>query len=218
MTSGVPYMVGISCSIASCSEPARKRGWCDAHYARWRRWGDPEGGTTRRSGSLINRALGGLIPQESGCWEWQGLLNQGYGVFRVGRRVHRVHRVVYEAVYGPVPDGLVLDHLCRNRKCAFYDHLEAVTQRENMQRGWWATKDHCVHGHPYTPENLRITARGSRECRACRQEVQARRRLGPPPLVCCEECGREFQPARRSAKLCSKPCRWQAWSKRRRAA
>lgn len=79
---------------------------------------------------------------ETNCWEWQGAIHSGgYGV--LGREY--VHRLVYEELIGPVPEGLQLDHLCRNRRCCNPGHLEPVTQAENLQRGAKAT---------LTPENV----------------------------------------------------------------
>jgi len=77
---------------------------------------------------------------ENGCWEWTAyILPNGYGWFGLvtgaNQRNALAHRVAYEFVVGPVPTGLQLDHLCRNRRCVNPDHLEPVTRRENILRG-----------------------------------------------------------------------------------
>lgn len=70
------------------------------------------------------------------CWLWQGQQNRnGYGRIKIQGRWLMVHRVSYELHIGPIPEGLVLDHLCRNRLCCNPQHLEAVTVRENTLRG-----------------------------------------------------------------------------------
>lgn len=109
----------------------------------------------------------------TGCWEWTaGTTTRGYGIYQAGGCSQRAHRVAYEALMGPIPDGLVIDHLCRTRHCVRPDHLEPVTPKENVLRGTGLTaqnrrKTHCPNGHPYDEANTRIR-RGRRECRACR--------------------------------------------------
>lgn len=93
------------------------------------------------------------VHMTSGCWEWvAGKDSGGYGQIGVDRRVKRAHRVAYEAIVGPIPEGLELDHLCRNRACVRPEHLEPVTRYENVRRGngWAGTnarKTHCPKGH-----------------------------------------------------------------------
>lgn len=120
----------------------------------------------------------------TGCWLWTAALtDRGYGDrFRLddGRKV-APHRLAYELLVGPIPDGLQLDHLCRVRNCVNPSHLEAVTCQENLLRGvTWAAynarKTHCKHGHEFDEANTRIAADGSRSCRACAREKARRTR------------------------------------------
>lgn len=81
---------------------------------------------------------------------------------------------MYEAFVGPIPDGLQLDHLCRNRGCINPGHLEPVTNRENARRGLHGILlERCPHGHPYDDENTVVNSAGGRECRACIRERSA---------------------------------------------
>ena len=117
------------------------------------------------------------VEKTDGCWLWRGCLSSNrYGRAYVGpkRCGYPAHRVAYELVRGPIPDGLPLDHLCRTPRCVNPDHLEPVTHRENMLRGvspmaLKAHQTHCKHGHELTEENtIRRPSRPvSRECRAC---------------------------------------------------
>jgi hypothetical protein len=116
-------------------------------------------------------------PDESGCWPWLGYRNaDGYGVITVGgddERVLRAHRVAYELLLGEtIPDGLTIDHLCRNRGCVNPEHMEVVERGENVLRGEGpsaraARATHCIRGHEFTPENTYFRKSGKRECRAC---------------------------------------------------
>lgn len=121
----------------------------------------------------IRRVLNS-IQFKNGCWEWRGADNgAGYGKTYIGKRTRYAHRIVYEIFKGPIPRGLQLDHLCRNRKCVKPSHLEAVTARENILRGEGASarnsqKTHCPYGHEYTEKNTYVYGRW-RQCRACRK-------------------------------------------------
>ncbi len=119
------------------------------------------------------------------CWEWTAATANGYGNFWVGgNRWMRAHLYLWSELVGPVPDGLELDHLCRNRICVNPDHLEPVTRQENLLRSPLtrtsinAAKTLCPKGHEYT--KLRSGPRiGQRYCRICRREqANARYRRG----------------------------------------
>lgn len=111
-----------------------------------------------------------------GCWEWTAYRNRfGYGRFGMDGEVVLAHRVAYEMLVGPIPDGLSLDHLCRNRGCVRPDHLEPVTAAENVLRGTgWAgrnaRKTHCPRSHPLAGDNLMRNRHSQRLCRECARE------------------------------------------------
>lgn len=112
---------------------------------------------------------------ETPCWVWQGWGHgQGYGTLSVNGRTTLAHRHYYETHVGPIPDGLVIDHLCCVRPCVNPEHLEAVTQEENMRR---SRKETCRRGHPMSGDNLLVLNRrhGERICRTCKREDQRAR-------------------------------------------
>ena len=109
------------------------------------------------------------VDKSGDCWQWTGSKGDGYGKVN-GFHTSLAHRLSYEEACGPIPEGLQLDHLCRNRACVKPGHLEAVTQKVNQERGSNATRTHCKHGHEYTPENTKIIRSGSRWCRECGRE------------------------------------------------
>lgn len=115
------------------------------------------------------------------CWLWRAhRLPTGYGQFYFDGQMRYAHRVAYELFVGPIPAGLTIDHLCRVRACVNPDHLEPVTNRENILRGVApsalnARKTHCIRGHVF----LRLDTRGHRDCGKCqaiRDEIKRRRR------------------------------------------
>ncbi len=112
------------------------------------------------------------------CWLWNAASTPlGYGLFWDGERLVYAHRWAYEDDFGPIPDGLEIDHLCRVSSCVNPKHLEAVTHQENMQRSpvmgrGQSAKTHCKRGHEYTEENTYYTPReGWRQCRECKKIV-----------------------------------------------
>jgi hypothetical protein len=123
--------------------------------------------------------------RESGCWEWTGAVTNQYGncwnyVFpRGGARRTQAHRLSYILAKGEIPEGLQIDHLCKNKICVNPAHLEAVTQRENLLRGDTvasrnAAKTHCTHGHEFNEENTNVNAKGYRICRQCNRDTLQR--------------------------------------------
>jgi hypothetical protein len=111
----------------------------------------------------------------TGCWEWPGGKTcGGYGKVTMAKKTRIVHKLAYEHLVGSVPDGLQLDHLCRNPCCANVEHLEPVTGRENLMRGTSfsalnARKTHCPQGHELAGANL-LVSKGARICRTCKRE------------------------------------------------
>lgn len=122
------------------------------------------------------------VERGEGCWLWTASTrSSGYGSFWDGERRVSAHRWAFESVRGPIPEGLVLDHLCRVRLCVRPDHLEPVTNRENLFRGAGITaenvrKMHCPVGHEYTAENTYTDRRGRRTCKACKRLAAAHHR------------------------------------------
>lgn len=121
------------------------------------------------------------------CWLWLGGQNtKGYGELWVEGRHQQVHRIAYKALVAPIPEGLVVDHRCHDPKlcvggacvhrlCVRPDHLQAVTNAENLSRQTPAFRTHCLPaGHEYTPENTGVS-NGKRYCKACRRDALARR-------------------------------------------
>lgn len=131
-------------------------------------------------------------PGLGGCWVWHGSHNGvGYGELRIAGRKVYAHRWSYEHHVGPIPDGLQIDHLCRNPACVNPEHLEPVTPTENVRRGDAARpkperrKTHCVNGHPYDENTYERKDGKGRNC-----------------IQCNRDRAREYQRRKRAEKRC----------------
>lgn len=132
---------------------------------------------------------------ETPCVLWGGSKNKsGYGFFSIRGDTFAAHRIEWERVNGEIPDGLEMDHLCRNPSCVNPDHLEAVTSRVNVLRSTCppavnARKTHCIRGHEFD----RTNKRGQRRCCKCRNIVWAEKYIHHPlpPKTHCSR-GHEF--------------------------
>ena len=138
----------------------------------------PRGSLETRFWSKVDRSGG-----PTACWPWLAACSgRGYGHVWVGgaKRQETAHRVAYELLVGPIPAGLTIDHLCRNRRCVNPAHLEPTTMRENTLRGVGATarharQTHCKNGHEFTFENTYIwhgDGYPRRDCRECTRNRQ----------------------------------------------
>lgn len=178
------------CTVEGCDTPTKYRasGLCRLHYGRRGRIGSvhlpPKPSETDRFWAKV---------QPTGfCWEWTGAHDSaGYGIFTLAPADHlnhtttRSHRYAYESLVGPVGEGLHLDHLCRNRGCCNPDHLEPVTQAENIARGQSvgariARTGICDRGHSVDQFYVRPD-NGHRFCKACARGNRVRREKGETP-------------------------------------
>ena len=188
--------------MEGCGKPIQnvKRQLCMAHYWLYQKYGDPSVNKRPDLGKSLeerfwekvnkNGPVPAKRPELGPCWVWTGgLFDNGYGQFIImqGRRgsPKGAHRQAWELLRGPVPDGLHLDHLCRNHPCVNPDHLEPVTNAENNRRGVSPSaindrKTYCDYDHEFTEENTYRPPKRphTRQCRKCirRREQERRQR------------------------------------------
>lgn len=140
------------------------------------------------SDEKVAAALSRFDRPDEGCWIWQGSIGfGGYGMFSAKvdgvTRGFRAHRLIYESFFGPIPEGLELDHLCSTPPCVRPSHLEPVTHAENIRRaierrGTWGrgVQPTCRKGHEFTPENTGWNRTiGARFCLTCRRDAARER-------------------------------------------
>lgn len=165
------------CNVPNCTRAAHNGPLCNPHF-RIRREGLPDAESVWVARRLAN------VKRVGDCIIWQGVPNNmGYGKVGVKNdpgapgNEEAVHRWFYRRLVGPIPDGLVLDHLCRTPLCVNVEHLEIVTQLENdrrgqIARGYGPDRVTCSNGHPWIPENLTLQRVKTRmwpsfKCKVC---------------------------------------------------
>jgi len=154
------------------------------------------GRVVKRGAPLRDRLMAKVRISDAGCWEWLGRRNwAGYGRLTVTSPTREVqtHRLAYELFVGPIPDGMQLDHVCRNRLCCNPKHLEPVTARENQRRGTSPVSanmaaTHCLRGHPLDDDNTYLH-KGRRQCKEC-QRTRTREYLRKRRATALSRAGR----------------------------
>lgn len=179
---------GRVCDVEGCGQVHYAKGLCNKHYLRLKNSGvlDDRRRPTLAEAVEAHVDKNGPIPTDrpelGACWLWLAFVEKttGYGALGYGGKQYSAHRASYEAWKGPIPEGLQIDHLCRNRACVNPDHLEAVTNRVNTLRGEnpmirVRRSGACSRGHEFNAKNTRGYPDGRYHCRVCANEREKAR-------------------------------------------
>lgn len=157
------------CLVEGCAGFVHARGLCGLHYQRW-----SYTGTVELIRPNLEARFWAKVNRTDTCWLWTAAIAmpQGYGLFFTsGKRRAYAHRLAYELLVGPIPEGLELDHLCRVPVCVNPAHLEAVTPRENFLRSTHPSalthRGTCKRGH--STDDMYVSPKGHRMCRPCQR-------------------------------------------------
>ena len=168
-------MVPNSCSVTDCGTKVLAKGLCPRHYHRLRNTGSTDAPIRRTP----EQRFWAKVRKTKTCWLWTGPRHEyGHPQFKIGGSNVMVYRFSYELARGSIPEGKVLDHLCRVPWCVNPDHLDPVENSENVLRGIGPgainkRKTHCIRGHELVP---RPSQPQYRHCPICREVKQRERR------------------------------------------
>ena len=122
----------VQCSIDGCGNPMLCRSWCEKHYARWRRNGDPLNPGKFAQYATPEESFAARTKRDGDCLVWTATKDpKGYGRMWLDGKLVGAHRYAWERANGPIPEGMQVDHTCYNRACANLDHLRLATNQEN---------------------------------------------------------------------------------------
>lgn len=121
------------CDFAGCDRARKSHGLCNAHNEQ-RRLGKQLTPLKKKSFATIEAKFEMFVVRTDGCWEWSGTVNDsGYAMIAKNHKYYRAHRISWELTHGPIPAGMVIDHMCHTRTCTNPNHLRVVTQAENNE-------------------------------------------------------------------------------------
>lgn len=152
-----------NCKHPGCDYPVRGHGHCNMHHLRHKRGQDMDAPRRGSSAMPVEERFWLKVNKGDDCWEWAGSKLRGYGQFRYKGATRYAHRVIYELTYGPIPEGMHVDHTCWSRGCVRPEHLRLLTQAENNQNHPGARIDSTsgVRGARWDPEKRKYEARAA---------------------------------------------------------